>query len=35
MQRMQDLEWEIDYDDFVRTQEKNGNSLCAFPHIRK
>ena len=34
MQRMQDLEWEIDYDDFVRTQEKNGNSLCAFPHIK-
>ena len=34
MQRMQDLEWEIDYDDFVRTQEKNGNRLCAFPHIK-
>lgn len=34
MQRMQDLEWEIDYDDFVKTQEKNGNQLCAFPHIK-
>lgn len=34
MQRMQDLEWEIDYDDFVKIQEKNGNRLCAFPHIK-
>lgn len=34
MQRIQDLEWEIDYDDFIRYQEEKENHLLAFPRIK-
>lgn len=34
MQRIQDLEWEIDYDDFIRYQEEKKNHLLAFPRIK-